>query len=422
MCKSVMCSRKRRSWGMALCLTWVFGSLSAHALSSTAGRYLEDVLSFVQNNAVVSAQLDWTKLRREVLSKASNAKNSKDTYPAIEYLFEQLRVKDHHSTFYTPQDAKKMQAKTRGTFGFRWSAYPQENVVTWVIPGSSAERAGMRGGDQIEKIGGQPPKATSLVGINEVTLQLRRKGIPSSFQVKLKRSEININEAPKAWLLGERVGVLELPGTTGQGMTPQGSYSELGQEALRILDMANPLCGWVVDLRKNDGGNMWPMLAAVGPVLGEGKVGSFAGGGGLSFLKDWKYSEGKAILGFSVRSSVKKPYTLKHLFPPVAVLTSSQTASSGEALAVAFKGRDKTRFFGETTLGIPTSNDVYTLSDGAVLVVTTMLDADRTGQTYFTSMVPDESVKVDWSLVNLPSDPVLLQAQNWLKIQSECKE
>ena len=33
------------------------------------------------------------------------------------------------------------------------------------------------------------------------------------------------------------------------------------------------LLRWIVDLRGNYGGNIWPMIAGVGPVLGEGIIG-----------------------------------------------------------------------------------------------------------------------------------------------------
>jgi len=33
---------------------------------------------------------------------------------------------------------------------------------------------------------------------------------------------------------------------------------------------STPKAGWIVDLRGNTGGNLWPMLASVGPILGEG--------------------------------------------------------------------------------------------------------------------------------------------------------
>ena len=47
--------------------------------------------------------------------------------------------------------------------------------------------------------------------------------------------------------------------------------------------------GWLVDLRGNGGGNMWPMLGGITAILGEGDLGSFrapGGGGSTWFLKD----------------------------------------------------------------------------------------------------------------------------------------
>ncbi len=47
------------------------------------------------------------------------------------------------------------------------------------------------------------------------------------------------------------------------------AYATKLQGIIADLDKAHP-AGWVVDLRGNVGGNMWPMLAGIGPVLGEG--------------------------------------------------------------------------------------------------------------------------------------------------------
>ena len=33
--------------------------------------------------------------------------------------------------------------------------------------------------------------------------------------------------------------------------------------------------GWIVDLRGNNGGNIWPMIAGIGPILGNGTAGAF---------------------------------------------------------------------------------------------------------------------------------------------------
>src|SRR4051794_21904980 len=46
------------------------------------------------------------------------------------------------------------------------------------------------------------------------------------------------------------------------------------QDQIRGADRPG-LAGWIVDVRGNGGGNMWPMVAGVGPVLGEGIAGYF---------------------------------------------------------------------------------------------------------------------------------------------------
>ncbi|MCF6261995.1 MAG: S41 family peptidase [Xanthomonadales bacterium] len=55
-------------------------------------------------------------------------------------------------------------------------------------------------------------------------------------------------------------------------------YAKTGHEIIQSLESAG-VCGWVLDLRQNTGGNMWPMIAAVGPLLGEGVHGFDIGAG-----------------------------------------------------------------------------------------------------------------------------------------------
>lgn len=59
--------------------------------------------------------------------------------------------------------------------------------------------------------------------------------------------------------------------------------------------------------------------------------------------------------------------------PRVAVLT----AISGEAVAIAFRGRADTRSFGTPTCGLSTSNHTDRLSDGGNLYLTASVMADR---------------------------------------------
>jgi len=124
------------------------------------------------------------------------------------------------------------------------------------------------------------------------------------------------------------------------------------------------------------------MLAGIGPILGEGDVGGFVSAGGSS---TWSYQDGKATINRNVVAKVATPYRVKSENLPVVVLTDEITASSGEAVVIAFKGRPKTNFIGMPTRGLPTANQPFKLSDGAVLNLTTAIEADRMGKTYDTT-------------------------------------
>ena len=161
------------------------------------------------------------------------------------------------------------------------------------------------------------------------------------------------------------------------------------QQQIRTQDSPN-LVGWVVDLRGNGGGNMWPMLAGIGPVLGEGVAGYFVHPGGMS--DDFEYVAGAAELAGLLIAKASNPYKLLRGNPKTAVLTDKITASSGEAIAVAFKNRPGTRSFGTLTCGLSTANASHTLSDGAVLNLTDAVLADRTKVTYGGPILPDETI------------------------------
>jgi carboxyl-terminal processing protease len=79
--------------------------------------------------------------------------------------------------------------------------------------------------------------------------------------------------------------------------------------------------------------------------------------------------------------------------PPVALLIDGDTLSSGEALAVAFRGRPNTRFFGQRTYGLASANRDFPLIDGARLQLTVALDADRNGKIYANGIFPDEEIE-----------------------------
>jgi C-terminal processing protease CtpA/Prc len=286
-----------------------------------------------------------------------------------------------------------------------------ERVVALVSPGGPADVAGIEVGDRVEAVNGSEPAHIDTVvllprELKAIDLTLRRNGEAGPRTVRLTPRVAPFNHPATVRSLPGGLGYIDVPGVVGGG----GAFDEDAVAAIRTVDEV-PRCGWVVDLRRNVGGNMWPMMHAVRPILGETTPGYFVSSGGREAFS-YRYGKGP---GENLPA-----YQLKRPDSPVAVLTSRLTVSSGEALTIAFRGRPSTRSFGEATAGLPTSNQPFPLIDGAVLVVTTAQEADRTGRVYEGRIPADQDVEIDWTQVGSDDDPVLRAATVWLGSQPPC--
>ncbi|QBD76117.1 hypothetical protein EPA93_08885 [Ktedonosporobacter rubrisoli] len=375
-----------------------------------AARYLNNALRYMRWYAVKSDQVDWNKLYTEARKRIEHASSPAETYETIKWALSQLG--DHHSLFLTPEQSQQLgQGKMLG-MGLLLS---NDGVVIEVLPESPAGKASIDVGDRIISLDGEPLSQENLSRVYNspsLLVELQPRSQQESRTVSLEASPFYSNRLPTARILHEHIGLLELPSFLGNDGE---IYAQTAQRALQELDKNYTLTGWIIDLRRNTGGDMWPMLAGVGPILGEGKVGSFVHAGGSRV--PWLYQRGQARAGRWVAARVTNPYQLKQAMPPVAVLTSENTISSGEALAVAFRGRPRTRSFGEPTAGLPTANQGFKLPDGAMLQLTTALDVDRNGVSYDGSLVPDQEVPLDWSQLETDQDLVVLEALKWLQQQ-----
>lgn len=210
----------------------------------------------------------------------------------------------------------------------------------------------------------------------------------------------SITHAPDASVPGDigyvRVASFDSP-TGGQ------QFAEALQDNIRRQD-TDGLAGWIVDLRGNGGGNMYPMVAGVGPILGDGVAGYFIA---PDYTRSFGYRDGSSFIESANQVTVSNKYVLRRPNPRVAVLTDNNVASSGEATAVAFRGRPNTRTFGTATCGLASGNSQFVLEDSAQLYVTTSRDADRTRQVYTGPLPPDETIA--------DPDALLARAIAWIR-------
>src|SRR5690606_24641089 len=145
------------------------------------------------------------------------------------------------------------------------------------------------------------------------------------------------------------------------------------QALIRSLDEAGA-CGWIVDLRRNSGGNLWPMLLGLGPLLGDGDkvVATYPDGRREAA---W-HRDGTVGLGEFARLRVRGEPTVVPSTPRIALLIGPQTASAGEVVALAFRGTGTTRRFGADTAGAATGKRTFAPPDRAALA----LDQQTTGE------------------------------------------
>ena len=203
------------------------------------------------------------------------------------------------------------------------------------------------------------------------------------------------------------VGCLSVPGYNGGDPDAMRAYAR-GIHAWLSSTTPVARCGFVVDLRETTGGNPWPVLAGLKPLLGD------------KHPEDPFPSSSPWIVSDTI--GVPPPENLKGLDAVrVAVLTGPRTASSGESVALALHERAQTRSFGQPTAGLSSANSALPLSDGAMILLTTAPAADRTGRPHHGRVEPDEHVAESAGAKD-GKGPALSAAVRWLKQSPSCSQ
>jgi hypothetical protein len=335
-------------------------------ITPDAAAFLDNALDIMRQHALHGQSVDWTEVRTEAFKRAGGAFNPIDTYPAIYWALVQLGDPGVHLRLPP-------------------GLYPDQIALL-----QQAER---------DALNNAPANARE------------QTSIPTPFTSR------RLPEGHIVTVQGRNFGYVVLPRCSAKDNDGLLLYAADVRRILTDLSGQSPK-GWIVDLRGNTGGNMWPMLAGIGPILGDGSPGSFvANDGNVS----WFYQDGKtgtrnpAGLETVSLTLQEEPTLQTPSAAPVAVLVDSSTASSAEAITIAFHGRPATRSFGSRTAGKSTAVQPFKLDDGAELYLTTAIDADRSGKAYPDGFTPDQVISFNGgSMPQEGNDQVLQAAQTWL--------
>jgi carboxyl-terminal processing protease len=321
------------------------------AKTDSAKLLIDTLLKFARKNSFFRDQVNWATVADSVRSTAAGATSIKAALPAVQQLFRLLG--DHHAFI------------TYGGKTYRWRkpAEPMDKVV---------------------------------------------------YQNLLAKYKAGYGITPKR--LEKRYGYLLVP---DNNPTRKGDVQRIAQQLRDSLALFNAkkVKGIIIDVRLNPGGNMWPMIGGLGALFAEGKLGSFVSAD-AKMEEVWgiKHQQLNTIVytGKDTVSTIKsRGKDLQHL--KVVVLLGPYTRSSGEALAISFKGRPNTWFIGEDTGGYTTANESFQFTDKIGVFISASVEADRNGKVYMDKVSPDEKIIGGDNFDDLQKDLKVIAALKWLK-------
>lgn len=263
--------------------------------------------------------------------------------------------------------------------------------------------------------------ADTYTAIEYAILQLQRAGdlhaeFSNPFAARLERqaaSSPRHTPPPTVSLAASRIGLIRLPGIATSPTTADARhYETVTLRGIARLQHSKHPCGWIIDLRGDPGGNMWPMLLSVGPILGNGRL--------IGFTRKhqpplWVSYHDGTLSGAGYTARAPDPISNLKPAPAVAVITGPETHSAGEAVAIAFRGRPHSRSFGTRTGGATNSPTLYPLADHATIRFSTNWDIDRRGHIYRHPIQPDTPVAAPGG-----QDNAARTAAAWLTATTTC--
>jgi C-terminal processing protease CtpA/Prc len=210
---------------------------------------------------------------------------------------------------------------------------------------------------------------------------------------------------PDARLAASGVALIHIPWFQGDEMMDR-AYVASARTALNGYEVQG-ICRYIIDLRGNSGGSMFPMLNGVKSLLGNTPFGYWDNGQSTAFAWEISNAPTQWQAGQPLADYAEAVAPIRHA--RIAVLIDRKTSSSGEFTAIAFEGMRNVRVFGEPSGGYVTANAPFALPDGARLMVSTGWATDRSKRPYRVAVVPDEHAA--------PGQPTVDTAILWLKKQ-----
>lgn len=268
-------------------------------------------------------------------------------------MFSQL--KDPYSVYMNKEDFKAFTESTTGTYGglgiHLWVDDKGNITVVSPMEGSPAEKAGIRSGDIIFRVGdldisgdNYDEAVTHMRGEpgTDVTILIKRQGVTAPLTLTLKRELIKVKTVKTQSFENGEIGYLKF----------SAFEEDSAKEFISKMDALKKtgIKGLILDLRQNGGGSLYECKEIADALLGKQTIVYTEDRKGQ---KEYYYSDDRK-LGL-----------------PLVVLVDGGSASASEILTGAIKDTKSGIIVGEKTFGKGIVQSVIELKDGTAIKLTT---------------------------------------------------
>ncbi len=311
---------------------------------------------------------------------------------------------DPYSEYLTLEDFNALEEQTNGKFfGIGVSVSSNEEgqiLVIAPIKDTPAEKVGIKTGDLILKVNGEPVSGNDLQAAvakikgdkgTSVKITIYRPSTKETKDIDVKRDEIKLET-----VISNKIKDLGYIGIT---QFNDNTYDEF-KKALDSLKEKN-IKGLIIDLRGNPGGTVDSVEKIANELLPEGTIVSA------------KNRAGQVVFDYK---SDKECLNL-----PMAVLINGGSASASEILAGAIRDFKKGTLIGEKSFGKGIVQSVFPFPDGSGLKITTSEYFTPSGENIHKKGIkPDIEVKLPENVKGIGIEH--LETDNQLKKAIEVLE
>ena len=269
-----------------------------------------------------------------------------------------LQSLDPYSAYMSPDLFKEMQTDTRGEFGGLGIEIGMEAGVVKVISpidDTPAEKAGIKAGDYIVKIGEEQVQGKSLMEAvklmrgpvgTSINLTIRRKNVKKPLEFTITRKIIEVQSVKSEVLSKEKnIGYIRLK-----------SFNENSDnqflKSIKKFEKNSKIKSYVIDLRNNPGGLLTQAINITDFFLDDGEIVSTKGRK-VSETRKFFAKKGDEING-----------------KPVIVLINNGSASAAEIFAGALKDHKRAIILGENSYGKGSVQSIIPLGNGGGMRLT----------------------------------------------------